>query len=48
MRQPVALFKADLFSYANVGTPEQRQELIDRLLALKASGARDINELTNN
>jgi len=48
MRQPMTLFKADLFSYANVGTPEQRQELIDRLLQIKASGAKDINDLTNN
>jgi hypothetical protein len=48
MRKPVTLFKADLFSYANVGTPDQRQELIDRLLELKSSGAKDINDLTNN
>jgi uncharacterized protein (TIGR02466 family) len=48
MREPVTLFRADLFSYANVGTPDQRQELIDYLLALKASGARDINEVSNN
>lgn len=48
MRQPMTLLKADLFSYANVGTPDQRQELIDRLLALKQSGAKDINSLTNN
>jgi uncharacterized protein (TIGR02466 family) len=48
MRQPVTLFKADFFSYANVGTPEQRQELIDRLLAIKDSGAKDINSSSNN
>lgn len=48
MKEPAILFKADFFSYANVGTPEQRQEIIQQLLNLKASGAKDINAMSNN
>ena len=40
--------RADLFNEPGVGSLEQRQELIDRLLELKNNGVSDINAKSSN
>lgn len=42
------LLRADIFSYPNVGSIKQREEIVSRLLEMKNSGISDINSLTNN